>query len=355
MKLGIILANTGSPSAPDPDSVEEYLTAFLTDPQICQLPRPLWKKLMQAVLPKRKYSSSERYKFIWTEEGAPLVVDHRKLAALVQQDIDAADSDDTARLARFADEGTVVRTAMSYGEPSFEGVIDELREDGCTRIVLLPTYPQSAFCVTTAVVNRFKQAVDRSGWDVPYSVIDNYHDNPLYIKAIAESIAEAGYDHAAGDRLVLSLHAIPLKDEKNGDTYRSQANASAALIASRLGVPREDVTLSYQSVFGPKKDAWASPLTLDVLEGWHDGSFRAVVCCMGFSTACLETLYDVPCEFVPALEGPQAKPVKDHFDGTVMNTVNSNGRFVWVPSLGPTQRQARMLANVLRRHIDSIG
>lgn len=339
--IGIILANTGSPASPDPDDIEGYLREFLMDDHIRQMPKPLWKRLVtKKILPKRKFASAERYRFIWTDEGSPLVVGACKLAEQVQR---LYDTEAPGRV--------VVRSAMSYGEPSLASVLGKLRDAGVERLVLLPLYPQSAYSPTLAVVDAFWRAQDVIGWHPPSTVIDNYHDDPGYIAAMARSIRGAGFDPNAGDRLVLSLHAIPLKDEKSGDTYRAQVAESSRLIAEELGIAPDSVTVSYQSVFGRDASKWTGPLTREVLASWRDGAFRVVLACPGFSIDCLETLYDIPHEMVPALEGEGAKPVVNRADGDVQAACNTSGRFVWVPTLGTSEMHAALVKSILDPHI----
>lgn len=342
MKTGIIIANTGSPAAPEPDAVEAYLREFLMDDRICQMPRPLWKWLVyRHILPKRKFASAERYRFIWNEQGSPLIYLQESLARQVGE-----------RLAG-SGEDVVVRSAMSYGEPGIAQVLCDMRDAGVERVVLLPLYPQSAYSPTLAVIDAFDRARNEIGWHPPCCIINNYHDNELYIAEIVRRIREAGFDAASDDRLMLSFHAIPLKDERAGDTYRAQTRKTADLVAEQLGIDPASVTLSYQSVFGHNPKAWASPLSLDVLESWRSQSFRVFFACPGFAVDCLETMYDIPHEMVPALEGAGAKPAKPVIDGTIERTINTNGRFVWVPCLNDSQEHVRIIADVLRRNMES--
>ena len=128
-------------------------------------------------------------------------------------------------------------------------------------------------------------------------VIDNYHDNERYLDAVAQELVKAGYSKRNGDKLLLSMHSIPLKDVEAGDTYLEQTEHTAQLLAQRLGVEREDITVGFQSVFGRKPEKWAGPLSLDILAKWKDeGDERVVFMCPGFSIDCLETLYDIPYE-----------------------------------------------------------
>ena len=339
--IGIILANTGSPSSPDPDDIELYLREFLMDDRIRQLPRPLWKWLLfRRILPKRKYSSAVRYRFVWTDQGSPLVRIQQDLADKVQRLLDERHSEGGAAM---------VRSAMSYGSPSFAEVLCEMRERGADKVVLLPLYPQSAYSPTLAVVDAFWRAQDSIGWHPESVVIDNYHDDPGYIAAIAHSIERAGFDSEADDKLLLSFHAIPLKDEKAGDTYRAQIAESVELIAARLGIETSRVSVAFQSVFGPNPDSWTSPLSRDVLRKWRDGDFRVVFACPGFSIDCLETLYDVPHEMVPALEGEGTAPLVARVDGDIQAACNTSGRFVWVPTLNASDEHAVLIGDILTR------
>ncbi len=347
--IGVILANTGSPSSPDPDDIEKYLSEFLMDERIRQLPKPVWKWLVtRKILPKRKYSSAERYRFIWQPDGSPLLVQSRALADKVQGlfDADRAPSGTIE-----SDEAVVVRSAMSYGSPSIAEVLTDFRNAGVDRVVLLPLYPQSAYSPTMAVVDSFWRAQDQIGWHPDSTVIDNYHDDAGYIAAIVGSIRNVGFDASAGDRLLLSLHAIPLKDEAAGDTYREQIAESVELIANGLGIDSDAITVAYQSVFGNDPSKWTAPLSRDVLASWRDDDFRVVFACPGFLVDCLETLYDVPNEMVPALEGEAAKPVVDHVGTDIQSACNTSGRFVWVPSLNASDEHAALIKAIIEARL----
>lgn len=340
---GIMLANTGSPSSPEPDDIERYLRDYLMDDRIRQLPKPVWRWLLcKRILPKRKYSSAQRYRFVWTEQGSPLLANQQGLADKVQALFDGEEATAGA---------VMVRCAMSYGSPSIEEALRDMRERGVGKVVLLPLYPQSAFSPTLAVVDAFRRAQDEIGWHPESAIVDNYHDDPGYIAAVARSIRAAGFDPAAGDRLLLSFHAIPLKDEDAGDTYREQIAESVELIGKFLDIEAGHVTVAFQSVFGPKPESWTGPLARDVLRQWRDGDFRVVFACPGFAVDCLETLYDVPNVMVPALEGEDAAPLVEHVDGDVQAACNTSGRFVWVPSLNASGEHAALIKDLLSRYL----
>ncbi|WP_058986236.1 ferrochelatase [Hugonella massiliensis] len=368
MKTGVILANTGSPSSPEPEDVEAYLRQFLTDPYIRQLPERPWKLLVNhVILPKRRFASAERYSRIWRKDGSPLIADMQRLVDIVQRlySLQHRAHPDTDEV--------LVRSGMSYGQPALLDVLEELRFRGCERIVLLPLYPQSAFAPTKAVIRSFKEALKAMDWLPDVRIVEQYGTNPLYVKAIADSIRATGYDPAAGDRLLLSFHAIPLKDERAGDTYRSQVEESAGLVACELGVDRDAITVGYQSVFGPKESDWVSPLTRTILDEWR-GTFdgRVILACPGFAIDCLETIDDVVRDFMALVEfgvpaddidriaaegDDQAAADAERLmqvekllgRGVHIGSYSIGGRFVGVQSLGPTEEHARIIKDVLDR------
>ena len=139
-KVGVIIANTGTPEAPTRKAVKKYLSQFLMDPRICPMPRPVWWTLLHTtILRKRSRASAEKYQKIWTEEGSPLVA----ITASLERGLNDY----------YAEQGlpVVVRAGMSYGKPSLKRAVKELKEEGCTELVVLPMYPQSAFSTTGSV------------------------------------------------------------------------------------------------------------------------------------------------------------------------------------------------------------
>lgn len=334
MTRGIVIANTGSPSSPSPQDVEEYLRAYLMDPRIRQLPFFFWHLLVHnKILPKRKFIAAERYRSIWQEERSPLIENQDGLCRRVQELFDARG------------DSCIVRCAMSYGEPSIDTVLWNLKQAGCDHVTLLPLYPQSAYCITSSVIDVFLRALREIRWNVAYDIIESYHDNALYLDAVAERISSAGFGAHDDDRLLLSFHSIPLRDERAGDTYRQQVQTTTDTLCKRLGADPARIGVCYQSVFGNRPDAWASPLATDILSGLSTKGERVFFCCPGFAVDCLETLYDIPHEIAPALNGRYI-PVELQ-DFSTKNGVGIGERFVWVPCLGNTSEHAHAIENVL--------
>lgn len=312
-KVGVIIANTGTPEAPTRKAVRKYLSQFLMDPRICPMPRPVWWTLLHThILGKRSRASAEKYEKIWTEEGSPLIA----ITASLERGLNDY----------YASRGlpVMVRAGMSYGKPQLKRVVKELKEAGCTELVVLPMYPQSAFSTTGSVSDGVGRAVRRARFKGNVRLIDGYGENPVYVRAVAASIRNAGFSEERGDRLLFSYHSIPLKDIEAGDTYELQTGATSLAVAGELGLDRRSWTISYQSRFD-KGRTWLSPFTrptLVRLAQAAEGDGRLFMVCPNFAVDCLETLYDVPCELEPIYRAALAGELvnADEEPGALENT-----------------------------------
>ena len=132
-RIGVLLANTGTPKSPEPRDVRRYLGRFLMDERIRPMAKaPWWLILHLFILPTRSVKSGRKYGKIWTEAGSPFDVEHAKLRNLLEQLLQGDGMD------------VRVQVGQSYGEDSIQAALAALREQGCTQVVVLPLYPQSA-------------------------------------------------------------------------------------------------------------------------------------------------------------------------------------------------------------------
>lgn len=330
-RCGVLLVNTGTPAVPKPHAVRKYLAKFLMDKRIAPMNRVVWWFILHlAILPRRGRASAEKYEKIWTDEGSPFTVAHKRLQA--------------GLATAFRDEGydAVVRCAMSYSEPSVLQCVREMKDAGCTRLVVLPLYPQSAYSTTGSVSDSVDRALRKTHWDVACSFIDNYHDDVTYIRALAASIKHAGFEVDSDDRILFSYHSIPLVDIEAGDTYELQTGASSLLIASELGIDRNRWTIGYQCQFDKGRE-WLKPFSRETLTRWAEaGVGRVFFVCPNFAVDCLETLYDIDYEIKPF-----------YFD-----EIRKTGRtpqedsFMYVPCLDRSRAHLKVLSDVLRPYME---
>jgi len=86
-RIGVLLAQLGTPDAPTPEALRRYLRQFLSDPRVVERNRVLWWFILRLlVLPRRSRHSAALYRRVWTPEGSPLLVISRAQA----QGLDAA-------------------------------------------------------------------------------------------------------------------------------------------------------------------------------------------------------------------------------------------------------------------------
>ncbi len=331
-KCGILLVNTGTPTEPTPKAVRAYLGRFLMDKRIAPMNRVLWWIILHLfILPKRGVASAEKYRLIWSDEGSPLKIGHEKLVQGLMRAYSSAGYEDSV----------AVRYAMNYSEPFIADSLQELACEGCSHVVLLPLYPQSAYSTAGAVVDSFERALRKTRWAGTYEVVPNYHDNPTYIKAIAASIVHAGFRVESNDSLLFSFHSIPIPDIEAGDTYELQTGSSCLQIANTLGLDRRRWTMGYMCRFDKGRE-WLSPFSKDVLTRWAQADMgRVFIVCPNFAVDCLETYYDV---------GHMLKDV-------YAQALHASGKpfreedFVYVPCLDRSKAHARVLFDVTEPYV----
>ena len=273
---GLVLVNLGTPSAPTAPAVRRYLAQFLHDHRVVQLTRWLWCPLLHfIILPLRSPKVAHKYAQIWMEGGSPLAVHTAALAAALAE-----------RLPERR-----VAYAMRYGEPSVASVLERLRAEGMRRVRVLPLYPQYSTTTTASVAD----AVAAASTGLQVELLQEYHVDAGWAAAVAGSIRAHWDAHGRGERLLLSFHGIPRRLVDGGDPYADQCEASARAIATALGVPRDELLLTFQSRFG--RERWLEPYTQPTLEALaRDGVRRVDVVCPGFAVDCLETLEEISVE-----------------------------------------------------------
>ena len=184
---------------------------------------------------------------------------------------------------------------MRYGQPSVASGLDALKAAGCTRILVLPAYPQYS-AATTASVADAVFAWGRTVRNLPeLRLVRNYHDQPEHIAALAASVQRHWQAHGRPDVLLLSFHGMPARTLDKGDPYHCECHKTARLLAEALGLSADQYRVTFQSRFGRAK--WLQPYTEPTLiELARSGVARVDAICPGFSCDCIETLEEINLE-----------------------------------------------------------
>ena len=329
-RIGVLLANTGTPKSPEPRDVRRYLGRFLMDERIRPMAKvPWWLILHLCILPTRSVKSGKKYAKIWTESGSPFDVEHAKLRSLLEQCLQEDGMD------------APVQVGQSYGESSIEQALASLREQGCAQVVALPLYPQSAHSTTLSVKDGVAAAMEGLSWHAPVSFVESYGMDSAYVEAVARTVSEAGFNAQAGDRLLFNYHSIPVKDIEQGDTYEPQTGATALAVAGHLRLEREQWTIGYNCRFDKSRE-WLQPFTRGVLTRWAQArEGRVFMVCPNFAVDCLETLYDIDYELVPWYRQAVEQAGRSY----------KGSELVYVPCLNGTPMHASVLAHVLAPYL----
>ena len=284
-KIGVLLINLGSPDAPTPGAVRTYLREFLSDPQVVEIPRPIWWLILNLfVLTTRPKASAERYAQVWTKEGSPLKVHTERQATMLR-----------GYLGERLKQPHVVEYAMRYGQPSIRTKLEALKTQGCDRILLLPLYPQYSASTTATAFNAAFAAVGNMRNQPALRTVKHFHDHEGYIKAVAQSIQDYWVTNHRGDHLVLSFHGVPRRTLDRGDPYHCECLKTGRMIAEQIGLKSDFYTIAFQSRFG--RAEWLKPYTAEVLAALAKNKVgRVDVACPGFVSDCLETLEEIGIE-----------------------------------------------------------
>lgn len=333
--IGVLVVNLGTPEAPTAGAVRHFLREFLSDPRVIEYPRLIWWLILNLViLIIRPSRSAAAYRKIWTEQGSPLMVHSRAIVDKLRE-----------RLATSATP-THVELAMTYGEPSISSAIDKLVANGARRVLTVPLYPQYSGTTTAAVFDGVVRALQEYRWIPELRFINDYHDAPAYISALAASIRESWSSNGRGDKLLMSFHGIPTSTRDNGDPYHCQCQKTGRMLAEELGLAEHEWALSFQSRVG--REEWLAPYTDETVRKFGaQGLARIDVVCPGFSTDCLETLEEIAmqnAEFFIAAGGeslhyiPALNAGDDHIE--FLQQLISSHVHGWGTIESPLERQA---------------
>jgi ferrochelatase len=320
-KIGVLLANLGTPDAPTTRAVRRYLKQFLWDPRVVELPRPLWWLVLNLViLNTRPRRSARAYAKVWTGEGSPLLVISRRQQQALQSALDEQ-----------LDQPVQVALGMCYGSPSIATGLAELRSAGVRKVLVLPLYPQYSATSTAAIFDAVSAAMREIRAVPELRFVNDYYDHPDYIAALADSVRAWQVGHGKPERLLLSFHGIPQDYADKGDPYPCECEVTADRLAAALGLAASEWAYSYQSRLGPKD--WLKPYTDHTLEQLaREGVRRVQVLCPGFSADCLETLEEI------AMEN------RDVF------LANGGKEYQYIPCLNDSAAHIAMLVKLVQQH-----
>lgn len=300
-KKAILLLQLGTPDSSKTSDVRRYLTQFLNDPRVIDIPWLARILLVNGIIvPFRASKSAKLYKAIWDEKtGSPLLKHSNDLATKLQ----AAVGDECK-----------VELAMRYQNPSMESVLEKMRKEGYHEIVVFPLYPQYASSSTGTALQLFMEIVSK-WWVIPeIKIISQYYDNPDYINCLVNR--GKMHDFSKYDHIIFSYHGLPerqvdkvyndgylCKDhhcetdlsEENYYCYKAGCYQTTKALVEKLNIPEGKYTVSFQSRLDNK---WLTPFSDKVVEDLaKNGAKNILVFSPAFTADCLETIYEIGTEY----------------------------------------------------------
>lgn len=309
MKKAILIVNLGTPDSPARGAVRRYLTEFLNDPYVIDLPQPWrWMLVNLIIIPFRVNKSTGLYRRVWTPEGSPILCHLLELRDKL-----------TIRFAQV--EAVKVYAAMRYGSPSLEDALRQIQMDGMSQLTVLPLYPQYAESTTETIFNLVRQIQSQlhpsqmEQWPgmQNVSLIKQFYDHPAFINAFAERMK--AYNPASFDHVIFSFHSLPERHLNRlhpefscahcgceqampiygGDCYKATAYHTARQLASAYQLSEANYSIAFQSRFARK---WIGPFTEDrIRELALQGAKRVLVVAPSFVADCLETLVEIGMDY----------------------------------------------------------
>ena len=297
-KTGVLIINLGTPDSPSVNHVRSYLSQFLNDPRVIDIPW-LWRKILVnlIIVPFRAPKSAKIYRKLWTANGSPLLYYSEAVKELLQSELGT---------------GYEVHLAMRYKNPSIPSVLETMRWKNFDEIIVLPLFPQYASASTGSALDEVMRVV-RTWWVIPgLKFISQYYDHPTFIDAVVGR--GRSHDLAAYDHILFSYHGLPERqvDKTHAGTcadfncdhevtpenkfcYRAACYATTRLIAARLGLKKENYTVCFQSRLDKK---WLKPFSDEVVaECGKKGMKKLLVFSPAFTADCLETIIEIGEEY----------------------------------------------------------
>jgi len=308
----VILVNVGTPDSPSVKDVRRYLSEFLNDPKVIDMPWLLRKLLVNLVIvPFRAPRSALLYRRLWTGKGSPLLVHLTELVKRARLSVQSGMYGGSIKDSRL--EGLAFFGAMRYGNPSLASVLKQVRQEGYDHITVLPLYPQYASSTTGSVIEEVNRVTGK--WDTKPEIVivNHFYSSPVFIKPMAEAIRESC--NSGFDRIVFSYHGLPVSQVRkehpacNPDTcscdeymtehgrmcYRAACYETSRLLAEALGLDREKYLTAFQSRFSKN---WLRPFTDETLLSLaRSGAKRVIIAAPSFTADCLETTVEIGEEY----------------------------------------------------------
>ena len=310
----VLLIQLGTPDSPKTSDVRRYLSEFLNDPRVIDLPYLARKLLVNGIIvPFRAPKSAKIYQELWEMSGgvSPLITHTENVTQLLQEKMD---------------EQFTVEFAMRYQNPSMDMVLEKIRKVNYDKIIIIPLFPQYASASSGSAIEKAMNII-RKWWVIPeIKIVSQFWHSEGYINSIVER--SKAFDLKSYDHVLFSYHGLPERhvdkvyegtdlcadqpceselNDKNKLCYKATCFATTRLIAEKLNLKDSDYTVCFQSRLDKK---WLTPFSDEIVEEWaKKGAKKLLVFSPAFVADCLETLVEIGSEYQEIFEEHGGKTV----------------------------------------------
>lgn len=285
-KTAILLINVGSPDAPTVPAVRRFLSEFLNDKRVIDLPWLLRKMLVNLIIiPFRVKKSTALYQRLWTKQGSPLIYISEELKEKLQQKLG---------------NNFEVFVGMRYGNPNYKKALSEIKKAGYKKLFVIPLYPQHAMSTTETSFLAVDKEIKKQKIKVEQIKIGQFYQRPDFIKAFAQQAKK--YQPELFDHILFSFHGLPNRQDAKSKpsglpnySYSKACCETAQLISKELNLSESDYTIGFQSRLSKN---WLTPFSDQIImQKLEEGKKRILVLAPAFVTDCLETIVEIEYEY----------------------------------------------------------
>ena len=298
-QTAVVLINVGTPDSPSVRDVRKYLSEFLNDRRVIDIPWPLRKILVNLIIiPFRAPASAKLYKALWTDNGSPLLYYGNSVKDKLQAQLG---------------EDYHVFLAMRYGNPHLKKVLEEVTAGSFSEIIGLPLYPHYASSTTGTAVEMMMQAVKSREVIPEIKFISQFYNDQGFIDAFVKRIKSCNYRDY--EHIVFSYHGLPLRQinkihpvidadscgcedympEHGKYCYKATCYETTRLLVSKLNLTREKYSVAFQSRLSGR---WMKPFTDQLLVSKaKEGTKKILIAAPSFVADCLETTVELGIEY----------------------------------------------------------
>lgn len=231
---------------------------------------------------------------------------------------------------------------MRHWAPWIEEVIGQMVADGITHAISLVLAPHYSKLSIAKYQEKIADGLEMYRGQIEFAHINNYHDAPQYIEALANRVQEGLSRWPAAEResvhVIFSAHSLPARILKMGDPYDRQLHETAQLVATRAGLTAAQWSWSYQSA-GRSPEPWLGPQLEEYIPELAARGVKNVVSIpIGFVSDHVEILFDIDIEAQAAareqgirLERPPALNTDPLFIATLVEAIQARAAR-WLPA-----------------------